>query len=137
MLPSFSPGVVPEQEDEGQTAKTHHSLASHSRRPPRGAPDGTGLSFLDIPVPIHHTPSTPSTPPPLSPLGSLLTGVYSSQPLQRTPEATGCAPPLAVPQQTRRVAPNNRRSIPIRRHHASLGLVPLSLLPALGSGTAS
>lgn len=135
LLPSFSPGVVPEQEDEGQTAETLLALASPSCRPPGGTPDGPGLSFLDFPVPLHPAPPPPPPPPPLLPPVSLLASIFSSQPLQCTPEAPGCTPPFAVPQQARGAASNNRGPLPLHQHHAPSGLMPLPPLPALGTRT--
>lgn len=131
-LPFLSPGVVPEQEDEGQTAETLLTVASPSRRPSGGTPDGPCLPFLHLDIPLHATP--PPAPPPLPPI-SLLTSILSTQSLQRTHEDPGCTPPLPVPQQTRRVASNHSSPLPFHQHHAPSRLMSLPPLPSLGTRT--
>lgn len=82
--PLSSPGLVPEQEDEGQAAETLLALASSSGRPARGTPDWPRIAFLQLTVPLHPAPPpTPSSPPPLPP-GSLHAGILTSQPLRYT-----------------------------------------------------
>lgn len=135
LLAPFSQGVVPEQEDEGQTAETLLAMASPSCGPPGIAPNGPCLSLLHITVPFHPAPPpTPSPPPPLPP-GSLLTRIFSSQSLQRTYANTGCTPPVPVPQQIRGAASNRSSPLPLHQHHASSSLMPLSPLPSLGTRT--
>lgn len=134
-LPSLSQGVVPEQEDEGQTTETLLAVASPSCRPPGGAPDGPGISFLHPAVPLHPAaPPTPPPPPPLPP-GSLLTSILSSPLLQCTHEDPGCTPPLPVPQQSRGAASNHSSPLPLHQRCAPSRLMSLPPLPALGTRT--
>lgn len=129
--------MVPEQEDEGQTAETLPAVASPSRRPAGCSSNGPCLSLLHSTVPLHApSPPTPPSPPPLPP-GSLLAGILSSQSVQRTHEDPGCFPSVPVPQQTRGAAPRRRRPVPLQQLHAPPRLLPLPALSTVGTRAAA
>lgn len=132
----LSPGLVPEQEDEGQTAEALITVASPSCRSPGSSADGPRVALLRLALPLPPAAPPPSsTPPPPLPPGHLLAGVLASRPLQRTPEVPGGDPSLPVPQQASGDAPIHGGHLPLGQPRAPPHLVPVPSLFALGAGT--
>lgn len=131
----LSPGLVPEQEDEGQTAEALLTVASPSCRPPGSSPDGPRLAVLRLALPVPPAAPPPSSAPPPLPSGPLLAGILTSRPLQRTPEVPGGDPSLPVPQQAGGAAPIHGGHLPLGQHRAPPHLVPVPSLFALGART--
>lgn len=129
------PGLVPEQEDEGQTAEAFLTVAAPSRRPPGSSPDGPRLAVLRLALPLPPAAPPPSSAPPPLPSGPLLAGVLAPRPLQRTPEVPGGDPSLPVPSQAGGAAPVHGSHLPLGRHRAPPHLVPVPSLFALGART--
>lgn len=139
LLASLLSGLVPEPEDEGQTAETLPAVAAPPRRPPGGAPDEPCRYHVRPTVPLH--PAPPPAPPPTPPLstGSPLAGLLpTSRSLRSAHEDPGRHPPLPLPRQSGRAVPGHGGgSVPFHRRRAPPCLVSLSALPSLGIRTAA
>lgn len=127
--------MVPEPEDEGQTAEALLTVASPSRRPPGSAPDGPCVAVLCLALPLPPATPPPSSAPPPLPPGPLLAGVLASRPLRHPPEVPGGDPTLPVPQQAQRAASVHSGRLPLGRPRAPPHLVSLPSLFALGART--
>lgn len=132
-------GLVPEQEDEGQTPETFPAMATPPHGPAGGALDEPGLNPLRPAVPLHPTPpAAPPPPPPPVPSGYALAGLLpTSWSLCGTHEDPGCDPPVTLPWESERAVPGCGGSVPLHCHRAPPRLVSLSALPALGIRTAA
>lgn len=139
LLASLLSGLVPEQEDEGQTPETLPAMAAPPHRPAGGAPDEPRLDPLRPAVPLHPAPSpAPPPPPPPLPPGSAVAGLHpASRSLRGAHEDPGRDPPVPLPRQSGRAVTGRSGSVPFHRRCTPPRLVSLSALPALGIRTAA